>query len=374
MIETKVGLDPRSPAGSSIAPRLPDRVRPSEGAPVSLELVGRLLRGLDARQRAAVTHGEGPLRVIAGPGTGKTRVVTRRIAWLIATKRARPAQILALTFTGRAADEMQGRVDQLMPYGYADTAIQTFHAFGDGLVREHALRLGLPPEPRLVTRSEAVALIRESLFGLDLKRYRPLGDPARFLGALVELFGRAKQEDVTPDEWSQFAMRVANDARTAEPADRAAREAVAAEQLELAGAFAAYQALLGQAGAIDFGDQVGLALRLLRDHPDVRAEVQRRYRYVLVDECQDTDPAQAELLALVAGNAVNVTVVGDDDQAIYGFRGAVADGLGGFAARFAATRTIALRRNHRSRQPILDAAGRLAAHGAQADRPAPPIL
>src|SRR5574340_143203 len=310
MIETKVGLDPRSPAGSSIAPRLPDRVRPSEGAPVSLELVGRVLRGLDARQRAAVTHGEGPLRVIAGPGTGKTRVVTRRIAWLIATKRARPAQILALTFTGRAADEMQGRVDQLMPYGYADTAIQTFHAFGDGLVREHALRLGLPPEPRLVTRSEAVALIRESLFGLDLKRYRPLGDPARFLGALVELFGRAKQEDVTPDEWSQFAMRMANDARMAEPADRAAREALAADQAELAAAFAAYQAMLGEAGAIDFGDQVGLAVRLLREHADVRAEVQRRFHFVLVDEFQDTDPAQAELLALVVGEPANVTVDG----------------------------------------------------------------
>src|SRR5574340_1135324 len=285
MIETKDGLDPRSPAGSSIAPRLPDRVRPSEGAPVSLELVGRLLRGLDARQRAAVTHGEGPLRVIAGPGTGKTRVVTRRIAWLIATKRARPAQILALTFTGRAADEMQGRVDQLMPYGYADTAIQTFHAFGDGLVREHALRLGLPPEPRLVTRSEAVALIRESLFGLDLKRYRPLGDPARFLGALVELFGRAKQEDVTPDEWSQFAMRMANDARMAEPADHAAREALAADQAELAAAFAAYQAMLGEAGAID-RDVGGFA-------DDEREQL--GLRGVRVLELIDEDEAEAAL-------------------------------------------------------------------------------
>ena len=144
-----------------------------------------LLGGLDREQLRAVTHGEGPLLVVAGAGTGKTQVVTRRIAWLIATRRARPSEILALTFTDKAAAEMQVRVDQLVPYGYTDTAISTFHAFGDRLIREYALELGLPPEVRVLSRSEVVIFLRERLFELDLERYRPLGDPTRFLGALA---------------------------------------------------------------------------------------------------------------------------------------------------------------------------------------------
>ncbi|HEX5465489.1 MAG TPA: ATP-dependent DNA helicase [Candidatus Limnocylindrales bacterium] len=345
-----------SPLGPLTPPQAPAR------APVSLQTVAGLLRGLDGRQRRAVTHGDGPLLVLAGPGTGKTHVLTRRIAWLIATRRARPSQILALTFTARAADEMQGRIDELVPYGYADTAIETFHAFGDHLVREHALRLGLPLEPRLLTRAEIVCLLREHLFELGLERYRPLGDPTRFLAALVGLFERARQEDIAPGDWAAFAAGLGPGSGSAEvDPDREALEAAAAAQGELAGAYAAYERLLGQAGAIDFGDQVALAVRLLREQPDVRADVGRRYRYVLVDESQDTDPTQLALLALVAGPAANVTAVGDDDQAIYGFRGARA-GLGGLRRTFPGARLVALRRNHRSRGPILEAAGRLISH------------
>lgn len=343
-----------------VAPVGPEDRGP-EVAPVSLEAAANLLRGLDPRQRQAVKHGDGPLLVLAGPGTGKTRVVTRRIAWLIATRRARPAEILALTFTGRAANEMQGRVDELVPYGYADTAIHTFHAFGDQLVREHALRLGLPAEPRLLTRPEAVSFLRERLFRLDLVRYRPLGDPTRFLDALVALFGRAKQEAVSPGDWAAFAARAGRQAQAAAGPEREALAVAAAGQAELAAAYATYQALLEEAGCIDFGDQIGLALRLLREQADVRAEVQGRYRYVLVDEFQDTDPAQVELLTLVAGPPANAMVVGDDDQAIYGFRGAALGGLRGFQERFTRARVIVLRRNHRSRRPILEAAGRLIA-------------
>jgi DNA helicase-2/ATP-dependent DNA helicase PcrA len=156
-------------------------------APVSLPRVAELLHGLDPAQRRAVTHGEGPLIVIAGPGTGKTEVITRRVAWLIATKRARPSEVLALTFTDRAADEMQARVDVLVPYGHAEAAIHTFHAFGDRLLREFAFELGLPAEPRVISRAEAVVLLREHLFQLGLDRYLPLADPTRFLGARVVL-------------------------------------------------------------------------------------------------------------------------------------------------------------------------------------------
>src|SRR5215212_4192476 len=157
-------------------------------APAASEAASALLRGLNREQRRAVSHGDGPAMVLAGPGSGKTEVVTRRVAWLIATKRARPREILALTFTDNAAQEMQSRVDMLVPYGHADAAVHTFHGFGDRLVREFAFELGLAGDARLINRAEAIVLLREHIFELGLERYRPLGDPTRFLGALVDLF------------------------------------------------------------------------------------------------------------------------------------------------------------------------------------------
>ena len=177
-------------------------------APVPFHIAASLLKGLNQEQRRAVKHGAGPLLVIAGPGTGKTEVVTRRVAWLIATKRARAREILALTFTDNAAEEMQARVDLLVPYGQADAAVHTFHAFGDRLIREFAFELGLPGDARLLNRAEAVVLLREHMFELNLERYRPLGDPTRFLGALVDLFNRAKDEDIAADQLVAYAAVV----------------------------------------------------------------------------------------------------------------------------------------------------------------------
>ena len=185
--------------------------------------VEELLAGLNPEQRRAVTHADGPLLVVAGAGTGKTQVITRRIAWLIATRRAKPSEILALTFTDQAADEMQVRVDQLVPYGYTDTAISTFHAFGDRLVREFALELGLPPDVRVLSRPETVVFLRERLFELDLDEYRPLGDPTRFLDALATLFSRAKDEDVSPDAYLAHAERLAAQGRGGGRGDRGGR-------------------------------------------------------------------------------------------------------------------------------------------------------
>ncbi len=329
-----------------------------------------LLQGLDRAQRAAVTHEDGPLLVVAGAGTGKTRVITRRIAWLIATRRARPSEILALTFTDRAADEMQARVDQLVPYGYVDTAIHTFHAFGDRLIREFAFELGLPSDPRVLTRAEAVIFLRERLFQLGLDRYRPLGDPTRFLYALAGVFSRAKDEDIDPACYLAHARAIADTAAQADPAgsgadrDEAAVLAAAEEaagHLEVAQAYGRYQEMLAAEGCVDFGDQVHLALRLLREHPAARERLRHRYRYILVDEFQDTNRAQLELLALLAGARGNLTVVGDDDQAIYAFRGAAVRNILEFRERFGA-RVVVLRRNHRSRAPILEAARRLILH------------
>src|SRR3989441_10606411 len=147
----------------------------------------RILDGLSPAQRESVLHGDGPLLIIAGAGTGKTTVLTRRIAHLISSKRARPEEVRALTFTEKAAVERPERVDQLIPYGYAETCIGTFHAFGDRILRESALEVGLGPEFRVLTRPEQIIFLRERLWRLPLRRFRPLGDPTRHLGALLGL-------------------------------------------------------------------------------------------------------------------------------------------------------------------------------------------
>ncbi|MCI0581621.1 MAG: ATP-dependent helicase [Chloroflexi bacterium] len=331
-----------------------------------------LLGGLNPEQRRAVTHGDGPLLVVAGPGTGKTEVITRRIAWLIATRRAQPSEILALTFTDKAANEMQTRVDQLVPYGFADTSISTFHAFGDRLIREFALEVGRAPDARVLTRAETIVFLRERLFELGLDEYLPLGDPTRFLGALATLFARARDEDVSPGHYAEYAAGLAASAAADEAALAGTKDAGAADvdalaatletarrQTELARAFGRYTTLLAERGAIDFGDQVALALRLVRDSAAIRSTVQARYRYVLVDEFQDTNRAQSALVAIVAERHRNVTVVGDDDQSIYRFRGAAISNILEFRERHRGARTVVLRRNYRSVAPILDAAHRL---------------
>ena len=333
--------------------------RPTAGPAVAAG-VEALLANLNAQQRRAVTHGEGPLLVVAGAGTGKTQVVTRRIAWLIATKRAKPSEILALTFTDKAAEEMQLRVDQLVPYGYTDTLIATFHAFGDRVIREHALELGLPSEPRVLSRPETVIFLRERLFRLELDAYRPLGDPTKFLAALAALFSRLKDEDIAPEEYRAHAAALTIAAETdGDPPGRAALRDDARRHLELSAAYGRYQELLGEAGAIDFGDQVRLALTLLREHPAARRGLQARFRYVLVDEFQDVNRAQAQLVALIAEPHRNVTVVGDDDQSIYRFRGAATGAIVDFLGHFQRVRMVVMRRNYRSRAPILDASYRL---------------
>jgi len=311
-----------------------------------------VLAGLSPAQREAVLHGEGPLLIIAGAGTGKTTVLTRRIAHLINSKRARPEEILALTFTEKAAVEMEERVDQLIPYGYAQTSVSTLHAFGDRVLREMGLEAGLDPDFRVLTRPEQIIFLRERLFRLPLKRFRPLGDPTRHLGALLALVSRAKDEDVSPEEYRAWAERRAA-ASTDEEKDDAARH------LEVAAFYRAYQDLLAAAGVADFGDQIHRTLALLRERPSVLARLRQRHRYVLVDEFQDTNHAQLEMVRLLAGEAANITVVGDDDQAIYRWRGAAAANLLAFRRLYPGAREVVLVENYRSPQAILDAAGRL---------------
>ena len=150
--------------------------------------MNKILEGLNPEQVEAVTHKSGPLLIIAGAGTGKTTVVTRRIAWLLSEGLALPEEILGLTFTDKAARAMQEKVDILVPYGYTDIWISTFHAFGDRLLRENALVAGLNPDFKVMTQPEAAVFLREHLFEFDLQRYRPLSEPTRFIEAMLSLF------------------------------------------------------------------------------------------------------------------------------------------------------------------------------------------
>src|SRR5499427_1989957 len=171
-------------------------------------MAGGILDGLNSAQREAVTHDTGPLLIVAGAGTGKTTVITRRIAYLIDQGRARPEQILALTFTDKAAAEMEARVDQLVPYGYADVEIATFHAFGDSLLRGHSLEIGLQNDFSVLSRAEQVIFLRDRLFELPLRRYLPLGDPTRHLQAIIMLVSRCKDENISPEDYAQCAERL----------------------------------------------------------------------------------------------------------------------------------------------------------------------
>jgi len=249
----------------------------------------KILEGLNREQIEAVTHRAGPLLIIAGAGTGKTTVITRRIAWLLSEGLAKTNEILALTFTDRAAGEMQERVDILVPYGYTDIWISTFHAFGDRLLRENALVAGLNPDFKVLTRPEAAVFFREHLFEFTLSYYRPLSDPARFIEALISLFSRAKDEDVSPQEYLNYAEVLVAKAEQ-DPQNLSLKEE-ARQQMEVARAYDRYQELLAKEGLVDFGNQFYLALKLLREHPLILKKYQEQFKYILVDEFQDTNYA-----------------------------------------------------------------------------------
>ena len=313
-----------------------------------------ILATLTDEQRRAVEHGAGPLLVVAGAGTGKTHVLTARIVNLIATAAAKPHEVLAVTFTEKAAAQMQERVDLNTPLGLNDAGIKTFHGFGDEVFREFALELGRSGELRVLSQAEQVIFVRENLYDLPLRRYRPTGDPLRYVRALLNLFGRARDEDVSPEEYVAYAATLRAGVGQGIDADVRADEADAQE--ELSAVYAAYTRLKEDKGVIDFGDQIALCLRLLREHPAAARRLQNRYRYVLVDEFQDTNAAQFTLLHRLVEPHRNITVVGDDDQSIFAWRGATLGNFDAFRAAYPDAAVVTLVENRRSSQGILDAA------------------
>jgi ATP-dependent DNA helicase UvrD/PcrA len=315
---------------------------------------------LTSQQRAAIEHDKGPLLIIAGAGTGKTLVITQQIAHLILTRKARPEEILALTFTEKAAHEMEERVDTLVPIGAFGYHISTFHSFGERVLREHGLVLGLTSDFRVLSRPEQVIFFLDHLFEFDLDYYRPLSNPTKHVEAILTLISRAKDEDVGCAEYRTHAEELARQARE-NPGDENLAE-LAQQQMELARTYETYQRLLMKEGRVDFGDLVSLPLDLFRAHPIILQRYQERFRFILVDEFQDTNYTQFQLVRLLARGHQNIVVVGDDDQSIYKFRGAAISNILNFMEYYPEARQVVLTDNHRSTQTLLDAAYRLIRH------------
>lgn len=316
-----------------------------------------LLKNLNPQQREAVTHKDGPLLIVAGAGTGKTTVISHRVAWLTQQKLAKPEEILALTFTDKAAGEMEARVDVLVPYGFTDATIATFHSFGDRLLREHALDLGLPPEFRILGSDEQELFLAARFDEIpEIQELRPVNGPRKYVGAILKVISRAKDELVSPEQY----LEVAQGMLAAAPDDETRRLAV--RQLEIARIYAAYEQFKEQEGVLDFGDQIQRLYQLLQKEPRITERLHAQFNYILVDEFQDTNVAQYQLVKLLLDNRANITVVGDDDQAIYKFRGAAVSNILGFLEDFPQAKTVILTENYRSSQAILDSAYDLIRH------------
>lgn len=312
------------------------------------------LASLNEEQQQAVMHGEGPLLIIAGAGTGKTTVVTKRIEHLILEKNIPPSSILALTFTEKAAQEMESRIDEILPYGYTTLWIETFHAFCDRVLRQQAVHIGLNPSFTLLTEAESLLFMRKHLFEFELDYFRPLGNPMKFLQGMLTHFSRLRDDDITPEQYIKYAGKLAA------KADVEADEVKKAK--ELAHAFQRYTDLKAKEGVMDYSDLISNTLKLFRDRPSVLKQYQKQFQYVFVDEFQDTNFAQNEMAILLAGERKNITVVGDDDQSIYRWRGAAIANMLQFRSHFPTTKIITLTKNYRSTQRILDGAYTLIQH------------
>jgi DNA helicase II / ATP-dependent DNA helicase PcrA len=318
--------------------------------------MNNLLENLNKEQLKAVLHKNGPLLIVAGAGTGKTTVITQRIAYLIEQGLAKSDEVLALTFTEKAAAEMEDRVGSLLPIGYFDLWVSTFHSFAERILKEHGLSLGLPGDFKLLNEFEQWALIKKNLDKFELDYYRPLGNPTKFISALLKHFSRAKDEDISPADYLNYAdgLKQNLDGMLSGVSDKTIVEQEVARVNEIANAYHVYQQLLLDNSAIDFGDLINYTLKLFRERPAILEKYRKQFKYILVDEFQDTNWAQYELVKLLAEPTNNLTVVGDDDQSIYRFRGASMSNILQFSKDYPKAEKIVLTKNYRSQQNILD--------------------
>ncbi|TBW38685.1 ATP-dependent DNA helicase [Siculibacillus lacustris] len=328
---------PNDPA--PLAPHRPGGIAAraaAAGSPVEAER--DYLAGLNPEQARAIVTTEGPVLVLAGAGTGKTRVLTTRIAHILATGRARPGEILAVTFTNKAAREMKERIGRLVGSAVEGMPwLGTFHAIGTRILRRHAELVGLRSDFTILDMDDQLRLIKQVIQaeGIDEKRW-----PARQFASFLDGW---KNKGLTPDQVPPLEARAFGGGKGGD-------------------LYRAYQNRLVTLNACDFGDLLLHVVKIWRDRPDVLADWQRRFRYILVDEYQDTNVAQYLWLRLLAVGTRNVCCVGDDDQSIYGWRGAEVDNILRFEHDFPGAAVIRLERNYRSTTHILASASHLIAH------------
>ncbi|MBI2593407.1 ATP-dependent helicase, partial [Candidatus Daviesbacteria bacterium] len=259
-----------------------------------------------------------------------------------------------LTFTDKASREMEERVDVALPYGYSQMWITTFHSFCDRILRSEAIHIGLNPGYKLMSEAETILFLRKNLFKFDLEYFRPLGNPNKFLGGMLQHFSRLKDEDVSPSEYLTYVKKLEVRSQKLEVTKEEIKKTS-----ELANAYKVYEELKSKEGVMDFADLISNALKLFRTRKNILAEYQNKFKYILVDEFQDTNFAQNELAILLSGGKQNITVVGDDDQAIYRWRGAAVSNIIQFKKHFPKSKVIVLTKNYRSSQTILDSAYQL---------------
>ena len=300
----------------------------------------------DESQDRAAAHTGSAYQLQAGPGTGKTSTVVKKVTRLI-QHGVDPSSILILTFSNRAAGELSERIAAALPGHAGRIWIGTFHAFGLDLLRRYHDQLGLPADPQLFDRSDAIEVLEEILPTLPLVHYRNLWDPTLILRDILSAISRAKDELVLPGRYKLLAQAM-RDSATDDPARKAAEKA-----FEVAGVYELYERELARRGAVDFGDLVMRPALLLEQEEQIKNAVQLRHRHVLVDEYQDVNRASARLLRAVAGDGRRLWVVGDSRQSIYRFRGASSTNMTAFMDEYPNAAVDQLEINYRSTHEIV---------------------
>ncbi|HEY2004375.1 MAG TPA: ATP-dependent DNA helicase [Candidatus Saccharimonadia bacterium] len=311
-----------------------------------------ILSGLNPEQLKAVQHDTGPMLVVAGAGTGKTQVITRRIAYLIKQGKAKPGQILALTFTEKAAREMEERLYESIGWESFQVPVMTFHAFGTELLGRFAPHGGRSIRGGLLNETQKSLLLQQHMDRVKLQYYGPQTDLFEFIQGIVGYIGALQNAGVTVTDYERYVAGLQKDRGDMHPRD-------VDEQADLCALYRLYETVKAETGTFDYNDQLYLPLEILRERPNLAERLAQEYRYVLVDEYQDTNGVQDALLRTFVGSSGNLFAVGDDDQAIYGFRGAEIGNILEFAKHFELIEPVVLTRNYRSGQKILDASYRL---------------
>ena len=312
--------------------------------------VPHYLRELNPEQQQAALATEGPVLVLAGAGSGKTRMLIHRIAYLIRDRKVDPRHILAVTFTNKAAKEMQERVARIVGREAKGVLLSTFHSLGARILRDHGDRVGLPKDFSIYPTGDQLAAVKR-IMTEEVHVTATMGDDAYDVKRILFAISDWKNRLVTPE---QARREVAEGPIKGNRTDD---YAVLASDV-----YPRYEQSLRAAGACDFDDLLLLPVTLLREHADVRERMWKRWRYVMIDEYQDTNGAQLEMARLLAGPHKNLCVVGDDDQSIYAWRGADATNILDFERHYPGARVVVMEENYRSTQRILDAANAVIAH------------